>query len=47
MPKKLLKISKSGENFASHVLMVEPTCFFLNEETFKDNKFMQKTSDSK
>jgi hypothetical protein len=27
--------------------MIEPTSFFLNEETFKDNKFMQKTSDSK
>ena len=27
--------------------MVEPTSFFLNEETFEDNKFMQKTKDSK
>jgi hypothetical protein len=29
-------------NFARRVLMVEPTHFFLNEETFKDNKFMNK-----
>jgi len=28
--------------FASKVLMVEPTHFFLNEETFADNKFMNK-----
>jgi hypothetical protein len=28
--------------FASKVLMVEPTHFFLNEETFQDNKFMNK-----
>ena len=28
--------------FASRVLMVEPTHFFLNEETFADNKFMTK-----
>jgi len=28
--------------FASRVLMVEPTYFFLNEETFADNKFMTK-----
>lgn len=32
---------------ASKVLMVEPTGFFLNEETFKDNKFMQRVNDSK
>ena len=31
--------------FASKVLMVEPTHFFLNEETFADNKFMNKVSD--
>lgn len=28
--------------FASCVFMVEPTHFFLNEETFTDNKFMTK-----
>ena len=28
--------------FTSKVLMVEPTHFFLNEETFADNKFMTK-----
>ena len=27
--------------------MVEPTQFFLNEETFKDNKFMVRVADSK
>ena len=26
--------------------MVEPTNFFLNEETFKDNKFMQRVKES-
>eukprot|EP00347_Sterkiella_histriomuscorum_P004730 403359327 len=30
--------------FARRVLMVEPTNFFLNEETFQDNKFMNKVS---
>jgi hypothetical protein len=29
-------------HFAKRVLMVEPTNFFLNEETFQDNKFMNK-----
>ena len=29
-------------HFAKKVLMVEPTHFFLNEETFQDNKFMNK-----
>ena len=28
--------------YATKVLMVEPTHFFLNEETFTDNKFMNK-----
>ncbi len=32
----------TGSTFASKVLMVEPTNFFLNEETSQDNKFMQK-----
>ena len=27
-------------HFTSKCLMVEPTCFFLNEETALDNKFM-------
>jgi hypothetical protein len=27
--------------------MVEPTQFFLNEETFKDNKFMERVKSSK
>lgn len=27
--------------------MVEPTQFFLNEETFQDNKFMVRVADSK
>ena len=31
-------------NFANKVLMVEPTNFFLNEETFEDNKFMNKVN---
>ena len=30
--------------FTSKVLMVEPTHFFLNEETFADNKFMNKVT---
>mgnify|MGYP007004549855 CR=1 FL=1 len=34
-------------HIASHVLMVEPTQFFLNEETAKDNKFMERVKDSK
>ena len=41
-PKKVL-----FPHIASHVLMVEPTQFFLNEETFKDNKFMERVKDSK
>ena len=32
----------SRNMYASKVLMVEPTHFFLNEETFQDNKFMNK-----
>ena len=24
--------------------MIKPTCFFLNEETFGDNKFMERSS---
>ena len=46
---KLLMVSgrramsaKIASTFASKVLMVEPTHFFLNEETFADNKFMNK-----
>ena len=31
--------------FTSKVLMVEPTHFFLNEETFADNKFMNKVQE--
>ena len=31
--------------FAKRVLMVEPTHFFLNEETFQDNKFMNKVQE--
>jgi hypothetical protein len=34
--------TKKASTFASKVLMVEPTHFFLNEETFADNKFMNK-----
>jgi len=34
--------TKMAPTFASKVLMVEPTHFFLNEETFADNKFMNK-----
>ncbi len=34
--------TKTASVFASKVLMVEPTHFFLNEETFADNKFMNK-----
>ena len=32
--------ARTFSTFASKVLMVEPTHFFLNEETFADNKFM-------
>ena len=48
MLSKVLRTSKQPLNryFSSHfarkVLMVEPTHFFLNEETFQDNKFMNK-----
>jgi hypothetical protein len=34
--------TKTASTFASKVLMVEPTHFFLNEETFADNTFMNK-----
>ena len=34
--------TKTASTCASKVLMVEPTHFFLNEETFADNKFMNK-----
>ena len=27
--------------------MVEPTAFYLNEETIEDNKFMQRVTESK
>lgn len=33
--------------YTDHVLMVEPTAFYLNEETIEDNKFMQRVSESK
>jgi len=33
--------------FTSTVLMVEPTHFFLNEETFADNKFMNKVHEDR
>ena len=45
-----MKESKNNDRYphvASKVLMVEPTGFFLNEETFKDNKFMQRVNDSR
>ena len=54
--KKITKDSKNAKkstkkvmypHITSHVLMVEPTQFFLNEETFKDNKFMERVKDSK
>ena len=50
--KKINKDSKVAKkvlypHITSHVLMVEPTQFFLNEETFKDNKFMERVKDSK
>jgi len=32
---------------ASRVLMVRPTCYYSNEETIADNKFMVRTKDSK
>lgn len=32
-------------NFTHSVLMVEPTHFFVNEETFADNKFMNKVEE--
>ncbi len=35
-------IKRNYTTFTSRVLMVEPTHFFLNEETFQDNKFMNK-----
>lgn len=28
--------------YTDHVLMVEPTAFYLNEETIEDNKFMNR-----
>ena len=36
---------KFSSVFASKVLMVEPTHFFVNEETFQDNKFMNKVQE--
>ena len=33
--------------WASKVLMIKPTCFYLNEETFGDNKFMVRSKLSK
>lgn len=50
IPSKTAKKSKILDPYphvASKVLMVEPTGFFLNEETFKDNKFMQRVNDSR
>ena len=41
MPKKI------SNQFASKVLMIRPTCFYLNQATFKDNKFMKKTNITK
>ena len=40
--KQAARSMSSKTVFASKVLMVEPTHFFLNEETFADNKFMNK-----
>jgi hypothetical protein len=46
-PTKAQTPKDSYSHIASHVLMIEPTQFFLNEETFKDNKFMQRVDQSK
>jgi hypothetical protein len=32
-------------NFTNRIMMVEPTHYFVNEETFLDNKFMHRVSD--
>ena len=40
------KSSSPAFQFASKVLMVRPTNFFLNAETFEDNKFMHQVNES-
>lgn len=46
-PKKAKKQPVENHFFASHVVMVQPTAFYSNEETIQDNKFMVKVKDSK
>ncbi len=36
---------ETTSQFTNRAIMVEPTHFFLNEETFKDNKFMNKVEE--
>lgn len=33
--------------YTDHVMMCEPTAFYLNEETVEDNKFMHRVTESK
>ena len=42
LTKKISK-GKKGQIWAKKVLMIRPSCFYLNEETFGDNKFMERT----
>ena len=44
---KLQKTMHDEPEFASKVLMVEPTAFYLNEETLEDNKFMERVKASR
>lgn len=34
-------------HYTDHVMMCEPTAFYLNEETIEDNKFMQRVTQTK
>ena len=45
---KLTKAAHPDHRFyTDHVMMCEPTAFYLNEETIEDNKFMQRVSHTK
>ena len=46
-PSKLTNANPNHQFYTDHVMMCEPTAFYLNEETIEDNKFMQRVTYTK
>lgn len=44
---KLTNAHPDHQFYTDHVMMCEPTAFYLNEETIEDNKFMQRVTHTK